>query len=203
MAESKASRVYGFVKYRIESILNTGDSGAQKAVLANMRRGIGQKPGAVPELWGVFLGGFPEDLYGKGQEPNAAEWAVYTALTLFAMHQQGHDPSAEPMHREKTGFGAAMAQLAHGKDDEERVRRKFNMAATASDIEEAAWHIKSAIQLLRAEGIPLDYAALARDLYRFQYPDSRESVQLEWGRDFYRQLYNQTKPDSKEDQNNG
>lgn len=203
MAENKANRVYGFVKYRIDGILSIKDTGAQKAVLANLRRGIGHKPGELPALWGVFLGGLSEDLYGKKEEPNAVEWAVYSALTLFAMHQQGHDPAVEPMHRKKTGFGAAMARLVHNKDDEDRVRRKFNMAATASDMEEESWHIKSAVQLLRTEGIPLDYAALARDLYRFQYPDSRESVQLEWGRDFYRQLDKQTKPDSKEDQNNG
>ncbi len=204
MTGSKANRVYGFVQYRIESILNIGDTGAQKAILANMRRGIGHTPGELPELWGVFLGDLSEDLYGKGEEPNAVEWAVYTALTLFAMHQQGHDPAAEPMHRKKVGFGAAMAQLVCSKEEMERVRRKFNMVATASDIEEAAWHIKSAVQLLRGKNIPLDYAALASDLYRFQYPDSRERVQLEWGRDFYRQsnrLDNQTKADSKEDQN--
>ena len=209
MAETNANRVYYFVKNRIDRILSIGNPGEQKAVLANLRRGLGHRPGEIPELMTIFLEDLPKDLYRKRQrwceeetEPTEEEWAVYTALTLFAMHQQSHDLLTEPMHREKAGFGAAMAQLAHSKDDEERVRRKFNMAATAADIEEVAWHIKSAIQLLRAEDIPLDYAALARDLYRFQFPDSLESVQLEWGRDFYRQLYYQNKSDSKEDQNN-
>ena len=217
MAETNAKRVYDFVKDRIDRILSIGNPGEQKAVLANLRRGLGHKPGEIPELMDIFLEGLPKDLYEKKQslcveetEPTEAEWAIYTALTLFAMHQQRHKIEKELMHQENIGFGEAMAKLVHGENEKEkckvlkRIRRKFNMAATAADIEEVAWHIKSAVQLLSAEdkGIPLDYAMLARDLYRFQSPDSRESVQLEWGRDFYRQLDKQDKPDSKEDQNN-
>ena len=217
MAETNANRVYNFVKNRVDRILSISNPGEQKATLANLRRGLGHKPGEIPELMAIFLEDLPKDLYGKRQrwceevtEPNAAEWAIYISLTLFAMHQQGHKIEKELMHQENISFGKAMAKLVHGENEKEkdkvlkRIRRKFNMTATAADIEEVAWHIKSAVQLLSAEdkGIPLDYAMLARDLYRFQSPDSRESVQLEWGRDFYRQLDIQDKPDSKEDQNN-
>lgn len=62
----------------------------RRAELAKLRRGIGHAPGELPELWGSFLLEMPESFQGRSA-PSAAEWAVYLALTLYAMHQQGND----------------------------------------------------------------------------------------------------------------
>ena len=62
----------------------------RRAELAKLRRGIGHAPGELPELWGCFLLGMPESFQGRSA-PSAAEWAVYLALTLYAVHQQGND----------------------------------------------------------------------------------------------------------------
>ena len=57
----------------------------RRAELAKLRRGVGRKPGELPELWGSFLRGMPESFQGRSA-PSAAEWAVYLALTLYAIH---------------------------------------------------------------------------------------------------------------------
>ncbi len=60
----------------------------RRAELAELRRGVGRQPGDLPALWGALLADMPEQLQGSNG-PSKAEWAVYTALTLFALHQQG------------------------------------------------------------------------------------------------------------------
>ena len=80
----------------------------RRAELAKLRRGIGHAPGELPELWGSFLLGMPESFQGRSA-PSAAEWAVYLALTLYAMHQQGND---RPMNCPGNTLGRAVRQLA-------------------------------------------------------------------------------------------
>lgn len=57
----------------------------RRAELAELRRGVGRQPGDLPALWGALLADMPEQLQGSNG-PSKAEWAVYTALTLFALH---------------------------------------------------------------------------------------------------------------------
>jgi len=53
---------------------------------------------------------------------------------------------------------------------------------------ECVHHLRGLVQLLRAEGIPLDYPELAYDLYRYQTLDGTQQVRLLWGQDFYRMV---------------
>ena len=170
-------------------------SNQRRAELAKLRRGIGHAPGELPELWGTFLQGMPED-FQSSSGPSAAEWAVYLALTLYAVHQQGND---RLMNCPGSTLGRAVRQLAErnsaGQDwTEASVLRRFNALATAEEITEISHHLRGMIQLLRAAkdgGIPLDYPQLAADLYELQctdprYPQIPAHVRLRWGQDLYR-----------------
>lgn len=167
----------------------------RRAELAKLRRGVGRKPGDLPELWGSFLREMPESFQGRSG-PSHAEWAVYLALTLYAVHQQGND---QPMNRPGNTLGRAVRQLAErnsaGQDwTEASVLRRFNALATAEEITEISHHLRGMIQLLSAAkdgGIPLDYPQLAADLYELQCTDPRyaqipANVRLRWGQDLYR-----------------
>ena len=182
------NQVFYYTERQIDKILKSENEGARKAILANLRKGVGRAPGEIPELWGSFLQNMPEELYSHSGKPSRAEWAVYTALTLFALHQQGHDSVKDPMSKSDVPFGSAIAKLVHSDDEKERVLRRFNTAATSSDIGEAAYHLRTLIQLLRGEGIPLDYPSLAKDLYLYQNSEYTSSVRLRWGQDFYREM---------------
>lgn len=168
----------------------------RRAELAKLRRGIGHAPGERPELWGSFLLEMPEE-FQSSSGPSAAEWAVYLALTLYAVHQQGND---RLMNCPGSTLGRAVRQLAErntaiGQDwTEASVLRRFNALATAEEITEISHHLRGMIQLLRAAkdgGIPLDYPQLAADLYELQctdprYPQIPANVRLRWGQDLYR-----------------
>ena len=172
----------------------------RRAELAKLRRGVGHRPGELPELWGSFLLGMPEGFQGNSG-PTAAEWAVYLALTLYAVHQQGND---QPMNRPGNRLGQAVQQLAKrntsaGQDwTESSVLRRFNALATADSMPEVSHHLRGMIQLLRREGIPLDYPQLAEDLYQYQFVDGAPNVRLRWGRDLYASPTEKTKENEKE-----
>lgn len=163
-----------------------GQSGS-KAHLAQLRRGVGKAPGELPELWGAFLKDMPEELMGKSGEPSYAEWAIYTALTLFALHQQGH---TEPMNAGGTDnhLGRAVRKLVQNEDDEENVRMKLSMAARSDDAAELSYHLKTLVRLLGNNDIKLDYVDLAKDLYWFQSEKHADRIRLKWGQDFYRNI---------------
>lgn len=162
------------------------NDGRVKAELAMLRRGVGRKPGDMPEIWGVLFEGFPEELMSASGEPTRAEWAVSTALSLYALHQQGYSVTEKPMTAQGASLGQSVRRLAKNDEDMERVLRRFNAFATADDMKECAHHLRGLVQLLRAEGIPLDYPALASDLYQFQTAEGAQRVRLRWGQDFYR-----------------
>lgn len=192
----RGTQVGNYVVWKIEQMLHVSNESAQKAALANLRHGLGRVPGELPELWGEFLQDLPEELYSTSTGASREEWAVYLALTLFALHQQGKNPKTSPMHQKGQGLGKAMQQLIHIPEDESRVRRRFNVLATSADVQEMSTHLRSVIQLLRGESIPLDYGMLAKDIFLYQFPEYVPTVRLAWGRDFY---YRKPKESGKED----
>ena len=180
----KTEAVSRFVENRIKQIYLLPENAA-KAVLAGLRRGVGTAPGELPQLWGLLLQDLPEELMSKDGMSTRGQWAVYIALTLFALHQQGYDLKQAPMYQPGVGLGRAAARLIGKEEDMNRIQRRFNVLATSADIRELSHHLRGMVQLLRTDSIPLDYSALAKDLYLYQNEDYRAAVRLKWGQDFY------------------
>ncbi len=179
--ENKSAKIRGFVLSKLDWLRRMPEN-AYRAQLANLRRGAGKRPGDLPELWGTILQDMPEEFQGKDGKPSREEWAIYIALTTFAVHQQGS--SQDEWMSSECPFGSAVRELAPSDDELERVLRRFNAFATAADEEEAAHYLRGLVQLLRSEGISFDYPALAADLYYFQFPEYASKVRLKWGQDF-------------------
>ncbi len=173
-----------FVARKLSVVFETNNDTAARAILANLRRGIGREPGAIPSLWSITLEGLPEELLSRDGSPTFGEWASYTALTLFALHQQGHDLKTEPMNHEGVSLGKAVRKLVKTPEEEARIKRRFDAVLTADTMVEFATHIRGLIQLLKADGIELDYPALAADLYLLQTDSAKDRVRLRWGQDF-------------------
>ena len=180
-----SKQVEQFTKQKIISLINQAKSDTR--ILAELRRGIGKKPGEIPQLWGYFLEFMPENFFGY-KKPSRAEWAIYTALTLYALHQQGKSLETDIMYQEGQTFGKSVAALVHSEDDKARVLRRFNTIATSGSIEEAVYYLRGMIQLLRGEDIGLDYPVLASDIFLYQFPEFSSQIRLRWGQDFYGNL---------------
>lgn len=185
-ATELARYVVGKVE-RIQAGLVDQQSSAAKATAARLRRALTRPTGSVPEVWEITLGGLPENLIGHGDVPSPAEQAAHTALCLFAVHQQSR---SERMHQSGWGLGRSLRvlhQRTGGADDlaSGPLIRRFNALSTADSPDEMLWHLRGLITQLRAQGIPLDYGRLVRDLYSYPVPKYRDTVRLRWGRDFY------------------
>ena len=128
--------------------------------------------------WGALLADMPEQLQGSNG-PSKAEWAVYTALTLFALHQQGE--AGVSMNQPGRTLGGAVRQLAEktaaGQDwTESSVLRRFNALATADSMPEVSHHLRGMIQFV----------------------DGAPNVRLRWVRDLYASPTEKTKENEKE-----
>lgn len=185
--------IAAYMQRRLNALSHDPNEDRVRSQLANLRRGLGKMPGDLPELWGTLFADMPESMMSQTGDPTRAEWAVYIALTLYALHQQSKSIRTENMHctENKGRLGLAVARLVKDPEDRERIARRFNAFATANDIQEAAHYLRGVIDLLRASNIPLDYVQLACELYRFQDPDAAPSVRLKWGQDFYRMKSNE------------
>ena len=173
-----------YVYSRIQNLISEMKYSGGRAKLARLRRGVGKIPGELPELCGIFLCDIPEEMLSRTGEPTYGEWAIYLSLTLFAMHQQG---SSDSVHIENKSLGKAAAGLLEEQTDEgrERVLRRLGPVLTAKDMPELSHHLRCFVELLRAKNIRLDYVRLAKDIYDFQFDESRKKVQLLWAQDFY------------------
>jgi len=188
----EAKQASAFVTRKIVWLEESKNESAVRAVLAKLRKGIGKKPGSMPELWDVTLGDLPEELLSKSEEPTYGEWAVYTALTLYALHQQGKHLKTQSMNKEGVFFGTAIRKLVdHDQSNNDAFTRRFHLAAMSDSFERFSWQLRGLIQLLRAKEIPLGYGAMTEDLFWFQFPDKRDMIRLKWGQDFYRAVKNE------------
>ncbi len=173
----------------------------RRAELAQLRRGIGHAPGEIPALWGSFLAEMPQEFQGETTASHE-EWAIYLALTYYALHMQGNE---ENMSREGYSLGGAVRELAERNTsaqdwENSSVLPRFNALATAKDIREISHHLRGLIQLLRSAkggGIPLDYPLLAAELYGLQcdmpgLEHITADIKLKWGQDLYRNKHNET-----------
>ena len=193
----KAKEVARFVSGRIASIEKSENERYRTAILAQLRRGVGRGPGEIPQLWGILLQALPEEMMGRGKEPSYEEWAIYTALTLYAFHQQGMDPTQESMNVEGRGIGSAAAKLIDEEEDLIRLQNRFNRFALAEDRPQIETQLRGLVSMLRSHKIGLDYPLLASQLYRYQFHDNMSGIRLAWGRDFYRTYDHDFKEDTE------
>lgn len=181
---SEKEEIGKYMSKEINWLLSQKETGGGRAMLANLRRGAGKVPGEIPELWGTFLNGIPQELLGNDGNPSRAEWAIYLSLTMLALHQQG---SGENVHSQDISLGRAAAMLMEEPSDDERKRilNRFGPVVTAKDMPELSYHLRNLIKLLKSKDIKLDYIKLAQDIYDFQFEQSCKRVKLRWGQDFY------------------
>lgn len=156
------------------------------AALARLRRGVGRRPGALPEIWDDTISLVPGHELGRTDEPSSAEHAAHTAMTVFALHRQG---ASRVAHARGATVGRAVRDLSRaravaGADESEGVRRRFDAVLTAGAPAEGAHHLRGLVLMLRDEGIPLDYGQLAADLADLWTPGRADRVRLRWARQY-------------------
>ncbi|EKU45569.1 CRISPR-associated Cse2 family protein [Brevibacterium casei S18] len=161
-------------------------------MLAQLRAATAGDPAAA---WGVSEYLLPENDYspsmlrsGTAQTESAdfEETAIHLAMTAYATMQQA---KGEPMHISDRSLGAAARMLGNHPDepmDKGKVWERLSRLAQAQSVSGLQWQLRSIISLLKRRGIGLDFGKLADDLYFWQLPTSRVSVQRTWSRAFFK-----------------
>jgi CRISPR system Cascade subunit CasB len=147
------------------------------AELAALRRGVGRDAGSVPAMWRYYT-----QLNPDGHLTPRLK-AEHVALTLYAIPQQSINTL---MHQAGTGLGTALRALRDSdRFSPAAVDRRFNAAATATSLHEAAYHLRGLVRQLRQLSQGLHYTELWRDLVAWQYPDGASRVRRRWGGQYF------------------
>lgn len=161
------------------------DEPSAVAALARLRRGLGKEPGSVLDI--VELTYHPDFARGAvSDEPTTVEVAAHLGMTLFALHQQSQPAR---MHLPGARLGTAIRRLVPASEtnpSNHSIGRRFSALITADSLTELTHHLRGAVQLLRANGVPLDYGQFVKDLYFWQNPRSRGNVRRGWARGFHK-----------------
>lgn len=165
MKEGKSNVETQFVNY-LQSIAD--DRGA----MAALRRGLGKTPGSVSVMYPYVA---------PWSEKEASHERFYLIASLFA---------AGPEHQENGhSFGSALRFLVEpGKEVRGSSIEKRFQALLGLDRDELFRPLSRFIVMLKSKAVPLDYAALMKDLRWWDAPCQRgnKSVQLRWAEDFWR-----------------
>ncbi len=137
-----------------------------RAALASLRRGLGQPPGTVADMYRYvepFL----------GQDARYKESAYYLVAALFAFHPKSTNEGNMGTHLAKT-------RTESGK---EALERRFTvlLAAHSDDLPE---YLRQAVSFLKSKDEePVNWNELLRDLQNWGHED--RFVQKKWARSFW------------------
>lgn len=191
--EDKRKDVYQVTQNIINMLKAQENMASGKAALAALRHSIGKPLGDASAVWPLLLENMPEEFLSIHGSETKEERAIYTALQLYAMQKQGR------RGKEKTdtvkNIGEALQKFRTG-NGQAALDRRFVVTLSATSFDNFLYQLRQLLQLAKAKGaLPLDFAALANDLYWYQM-GSRKKICLRWAEAYYR--IEKKKEDKKE-----
>lgn len=147
------------------------DSGAGRAILATLRKGLGKKPGTVPSVLRVV---YPHLLPARTSDEDGWEDPYLIVAPLFAFH-----PSPQSG---KGNMGRTCYLIRDGAKGNPTTDKRFEQLlmcskATLPD------HLRRMVSLAKVCGIPIDYELLREDIALWEDPEQR--VQRRWARAYW------------------
>jgi CRISPR system Cascade subunit CasB len=150
---------------------------ADTAVVAVLRRSLAYEPGLYPPAFP-----YVEQLtYGQG------EWrrrATYLVAGCWAKGQRSHEDEVQVHCFELPCALLKLRDDPQQSQTGESLMKRFT-ALLDADSDELPWRLRQITTQLSAAGISVDWAALLKDLWNWNY--SNRSVQLSWARQFWAQ----------------
>ncbi|XWX05449.1 type I-E CRISPR-associated protein Cse2/CasB [Aggregatilineales bacterium SYSU G02658] len=139
-----------------------------RAMLAALRRGLGMRPGAVPDMLPYVV---PFVRSGRWQEST-----VYLIASLFGLH---------PSHTPHGNMGAHVRKLAPMQSDgNDAVERRFTALLRTEDVD-LEYPLRQMISLLKTKEIPVNWHQLMSDIARWNHPELRRNVVRRWASSFW------------------
>lgn len=154
------TKTHPFVEY-LEGL--RGDRGA----LAALRRGLGQDPGTVPDMYPYVVPWIPEDASPRRQA------CYYVVAALFAYH---------PHPGGSGNMGQHFARAWDPQGDNAALERRFTALLNAHP-DDLPGYLRQAVSFLKSKGIPVHWHQLLSDVQAWGHPS--RYVQQRWARGFW------------------
>jgi CRISPR system Cascade subunit CasB len=151
---------HAFVEY-LESLRD------DRAALAALRRGLGQPPGTVADMYRYVVPWLPEN--ARPQQ----EAAYYLVAALFGYH---------PAEGGAGNMGDHFARARDPQGDDTAIERRFTalLAAHPDDLE---FYLRQAVSFLRSKEVPVQWHQLLSDVLAWGHPD--RYIQKRWANAFW------------------
>ena len=165
-----ATLEYSFITY-LEGLKKAEN----RAALAALRRGLGQPPGSVPEMFPYVVRFLPKKAY-----PNSwTEQSYYLIAALYALHPESIGKGNLGTHFART--------LDPNPDLNAAVERRFITLLTAHPDDLAAY-LRQAISFLKSRQKPvvINWHQLMGDVLAWGYPEGQNRVQKQWAAQFWK-----------------
>jgi CRISPR system Cascade subunit CasB len=138
-----------------------------RGALAALRRGLGQPPGTVADMYRYVVPWLPADA------PAARENAYYLVAALFAYH---------PAAGGSGNMGRHFARTRDPQGDDTAIERRFT-ALLAAHPDDLVFFLRQAVSFLKSKDVPVNWHQLLSDVIAWGHPDCY--VQKEWARAFW------------------
>ncbi|MDO5649795.1 MAG: type I-E CRISPR-associated protein Cse2/CasB [Gallicola sp.] len=192
---NKVSNVMGKIIIKFH---NTLDTSGTRATLANLRNSIGRGLSDTVDVWAEVFSEMPTEFLSRNGKVTEEENAIFSALQLYALHQQGsvesvHNPFVPEYENEDQkkiinfpeDLGRSLNRLRREVEDSNSLDRRFNTMITSKNFGEIIVHLRHLIKILKGKSsIKIDYVKLAEDLYWIQ-KSTGEQTRLKWGQNYY------------------
>ena len=160
MAEKDQNKT-AFIAY-LEELHTSGNRGA----LAQLRKGLGKKPGTVMEMYPYIVPWIKDDTYPWD------EYVRYIVASLFASHPKsdGHGNLGMALRKVKNTTGS------------ESIEARFVTLLDAHP-DDLHNHLRHAVSLSQSKDIPIYWNQLFLDLLAWNHP--QRYVQKNWAKSFW------------------
>ncbi len=164
-----------------------------RAALAALRRGLGQRPGETMEVYPYVVP------YVQGLRYTSDENAYYIIASLVGLYPTPGWQRSDG--KQWTNLGASLALL---KDDSGDSLEKRFVALLNAHVDDLPEHLRQAVSLLKSKDKPVNWLRLLRDIKQWDREDRR--VQRLWAKGFWREVIEDddesaTQPDDMADEN--
>jgi CRISPR system Cascade subunit CasB len=153
-------RKHAFVEY-LEGLRD------DRAALAALRRGLGQPPGTVADMYRYVVPWLPQDVRPR------QEAAYYLVAALFGYH---------PAEGGAGNMGSHFARARGPQGDDTAIERRFT-ALLAAHPDDLAFYLRQAVSFLRSKEVPVQWHQLLSDVLAWGHPD--RYVQKRWANAFW------------------
>lgn len=146
-----------------------------RGALAALRRGLGQPPGTVADMYPYVVRRLPNTAYPGSW----TEKTYYLIASLYALH---------PLSTPQGNLGAHFAQTLdrQNPDRNEATERRFTALLTAHP-DDIHFYLRQGISFLKSKDeVKVNWHQLMWDMLQWGHPDKATAVQKRWADRFWR-----------------